>query len=274
MNTVGKIFVMLIMVLSLIFMSMAVAVYSTHVNWQAKSSQLGQQLQAERVKNQNLTEERAQLEKTLTSEIERRTNAIATLQTESEALRTERDERVKQNADLVQQAQQAAAAMLATQKTLEALRGEVDKLRDDIRTTEADKESQFKELVRLTDELFQAQGEQERLNAKNLELVEQLSKVKVVLDRRGIDANEPVDGIPPKVDGIVLAVNDQGLVEISIGTDDGLRAGHTLEVYRANKYLGRIEVVRTATDKAVAKVMAQFRQGAIQKEDRVATRLN
>lgn len=278
MTLAGKIFVVLILVFSLVFMTMAVAVYQTHTNWrdvvENPGTGLRPRLQAERTKNQNLTQEKANLEKALTTELTRKDSAIAALQAQSEALRDEYETQVRTNADLRQQAEQAAAAMLATQKTLEALRGEVSELRDNIRQTESDKEQQFQELVAAKDELFQAQGERERLNAKNLELLEQISKLKLVLDRKGIDENEPVDGIPPKVDGIVLAINDQGLVEVSLGSDDGLREGHQLEVYRSNKYLGRIQIVKAAADKAVGKVLAQYRQGYIQKDDRVATRLN
>ena len=88
----------------------------------------------------------------------------------------------------------AASAMLATQKTLEALRTEVGELRDNIRATESDKEKQFQELVVVKDELFQAQGEKERLEAKSTQLLEQISKLKLVLERKDIDENEPVDG--------------------------------------------------------------------------------
>ncbi len=278
MTLVGKIFVVLILVFSLVFMTMAVAVYQTHTNWrdvvENPATGLRPRLQAERTKNQNLVQEKANLEKELQAELERRNRSIAALQAQAETLRDEYETQVRTNADLRQQAEQAAAAMLATQKTLEALRDEVGGLRDEIRTTEADKETQFQELIVVKDQLFQAEGEQQRLEAKSMQLLEQISKLKLVLDRKGIDENEPVDGIPPKVDGIVLAINDQGMVEISLGSDDGLRKGHQLEVYRSNKYLGRIEIVRATPDKAVAKIVPQFRQGNIQKEDRVATRLN
>jgi hypothetical protein len=68
------------------------------------------------------------------------------------------------------------------------------------------------------------------------------------------------------------------MIEVSLGADDGLRKGNTLEVFRnagtISKYLGRIQVVRTSPDKAVGKIMPEFRKGNIQKEDRVATRVN
>ena len=56
--------------------------------------------------------------------------------------------------------------------------------------------------------------------------------------------------------------------------DDGLRIGDTVEVVRDTKYKGRLEILKTAPDRAVGRVDARFQQGPIQEGDRVATRLN
>ena len=67
------------------------------------------------------------------------------------------------------------------------------------------------------------------------------------------------------------------LMEVSIGEDDGLLPGHYLEVYRigngVSTYLGRVEVVRTAPDKAVCKILPDYRKGAMKTGDRVASKL-
>ena len=73
----------------------------------------------------------------------------------------------------------------------------------------------------------------------------------------------------------MLGVGADGLIEISLGTDDGLLKGHTLEVYRkdGSAYLGRVEVTATQPDKAACKILPQFRQGPIQGGDRVTSKL-
>jgi len=63
------------------------------------------------------------------------------------------------------------------------------------------------------------------------------------------------------------------LVEVTIGADDGLKVGNTLEVSRGAKYLGRIEIIQTSPDKSVGRVDRTFQQGQIQEKDRVATRI-
>jgi hypothetical protein len=62
---------------------------------------------------------------------------------------------------------------------------------------------------------------------------------------------------PPDVEGLVKAINDQaGFVTISIGSDAGLRPGHTLEVFRTSpepKYLGTLQIVSVAQTESFAK---------------------
>jgi hypothetical protein len=83
-----------------------------------------------------------------------------------------------------------------------------------------------------------------------------------------------VDDVPPAdLRGEVLAVNSNQLVEISLGRDDGLREGHTLEIYRGAQYLGRVQISKTQDDKSIGKILASFRKGYIQAGDKVASKV-
>jgi len=88
-------------------------------------------------------------------------------------------------------------------------------------------------------------------------------------------AGEVVIGDLPDLHGMVIdAVND--LIEVSLGTNDGLDKGMNLEVYRVApepKYLGRIVIVQVAEDRAVGRIVWEFKRGDIQRGDWVATRL-
>ena len=87
-----------------------------------------------------------------------------------------------------------------------------------------------------------------------------------------IDVNN-IANVPPPVNGIVTGVGQRDLIEISLGSDDGLKTGHKLEVYRQNQYLGRVVIRSTAPDRAVAEILKDYRRGTIRKGDRVATKL-
>jgi RNA polymerase sigma factor (sigma-70 family) len=97
----------------------------------------------------------------------------------------------------------------------------------------------------------------------------------------------PVGQPPPGVKGVVQKVSrESGRVEIDIGSDDGLIAGHELVVYRvptgmtdrprqttrAVEILARIRVLGTNPDQSVAKVIELFEGKKIKEGDRVSTR--
>ncbi len=67
------------------------------------------------------------------------------------------------------------------------------------------------------------------------------------------------------------------MAEISIGSDDGLLVGDQLIAYRHTPgrgatYLGPLEVVAVAPDKAVCKIDRKQAKGTIQRGDRVVTK--
>ncbi len=286
MNALGKLFVVLILVMSIIFMSFSMMVYATHKNWYeivlnqepGKPKGLKFQVQELRQQNQELKNRLDSLKQEFEQQLAAKTQALAKLEAQRQVLQQERDERQRQLTDLVQDERKAVAAMDAAHKTLANLREEVNRLRTNYREVEQEKETNFKELVETMDALHVAQNQLDTLKEEQMALNEQVARQKALLERHGLDPNEPLEGTPPTVDGIVTVVGRRGLVEISIGRDDGIRPGHTLEVYRRiggqSKYVGRLQVVRTDPDRAVAKILPEYRKAAIQVEDRVATRLN
>ena len=94
---------------------------------------------------------------------------------------------------------------------------------------------------------------------------------KRVFDKMGLDLSEPSPS-PPKLDAIVTAVGERNLIEISVGSDDGLRVGHRLEVFHENAYLGYAVVLKTDPDRSVAQIDEKSQRAPVQVRDQVATR--
>ncbi len=278
MNVFGKALVVLILVMSTVFMAFAIAVYARHTNWREKADTLQTQVTEIQGRNGQLQAELQTLQTAIENERQEKQRRIAALETERESLSKEFQQRNEEHLGLVEEIRRLTGVAETVQNNMKAQLAELNQLRDTLRQVQAEKEESFTNVVKLTDQLNQAQGQLENLKNRNVQLTQQTSKLLALLDSRDIDPNEPVDGTPPRVDGTVLAVNSGGLVEISLGSDDGIRRGHTLDVYRNNattsRYLGRVQVMTAQSDKAVAKVLPEFRKGSIQKEDRVATRLN
>lgn len=272
MNLVGKIFVVLIFAMSLMFMSFAVAVYGTHQNWKEKAAAEGQRVQNLQGTLSEREAEKTKLEAELQAERDARNQAVAKLETQRDELAKERDSLVKQRDALLVKDKEAVAALDTAQQNLARLTTEVEGLRGEIRTTQDQRDKDFERAVELTDQIHQAQGEVRRLEERRIQLASQLASANLVLDRNGLHKDMSVDGLPPSLRGKVLAINRDNMLEISLGSDDGLQSGHTLEIFRGNKYLGRMEVLHATSDRSVGKIIPGYKKGIIQKDDDVATR--
>lgn len=167
--------------------------------------------------------------------------------------------------------------MNATQKNLTDYRQELDKNRTALVEAHQDRDKHFAEVVRKTDEFNQAVNEKEVLRKRTLELAKDLKKADEVLQWKGLNKNTDYKSEPPKVDAIVTSVLGDGLIEISLGSDAGLREGHQLEIYRTSggqsTYVGRVKVVRTDPSKAVCKVDPNFQNSNVMENDRVASKI-
>ena len=279
MNLVGKIFIVLILIMSVLFMGFVVAVYATHTNWRDRvmnpDTGLQAQLKNVQLEVERLTDQMTKTEQELATEKLARQNSLAQAETQKELLTKERDQLTDDYATKSQEARQAIAAMDQAHRSLAALRTEVEKLRADILSAVDVRDDAITSLIAKTDEANGLAVEMQTLQKQMVQTAEQLANAKEVLQKFDLNP-EPsrYTTTPPKgLAGIVLAAPQNGLVEISIGSDDGLLVGHRLDAYRSSTYLGKIEVIRLVPDKAVCKVLPEFRKGIIQANDRVSTGL-
>lgn len=286
MDLIGKIFIVVIFIMSILFMAFALMVYATHRNWRdlvenppgsesaAKPLGLKYQLESQRKKNDELRDQMERLRTTVKMERAARQQALAVLETRAAQLKTDLDAKNETLATLRRQQDQAVTTMQLTQTNLSALKKEVEGLRVQIRQTQEDRDAQFSKVVAMRDRLNQLAGAERRLGERNNELTQEVAQSHRVLERYGLNRHTPLHGVPPKLDGEIRMVRGTDLVELSLGSDDGVRVGHKLDVYRAGgAYLGRVEVMYTDPDQSVARILPEFRQGIIRKGDLVATRL-
>lgn len=273
MTLLGKILTVLILVLSVVFMSFSMLVFATHKNWREAAAALEKEVNDARAQRDQMQIEFNRSKDALAAEQAARRFAIAAARSKYEQANAAFQQANSQLADLLSSNGQLQQAHRTTVEELNRLTTEVGTLRTQIRTAQQDRDTQFAEVVRMTDELNRLEGLKADLEDRRSQLLEQNSRFAAVLKAYGIDVNANIAGIPPTVDGIVTGVSDRDLIEISLGSDDGLKEGHHLEVFRQNTYLGRVIIRRTAPDRAVAEVIKEYRRGTIRKGDRVATKL-
>ena len=276
MNLLGKIITVIILVVSIVLMVASVTVYSTHKNWKGIASKLQTQLNNERNENQQLESQKQSLESQMQIEIEVRQQKLRKLESERVQLLAQ-NATIQQDLDqLRQQSRSTTAALASTQANNEKLTAEVEVLRKDIRENQQARDEAFAAALKATDDLHQAQGKLTLVTERNAQLAQEIGTKTSLLREKGIDPNTAPGEIVPAIRGLVSAMHRTAgtqLIEITIGADDGLKKGHTVEVFRGERYLGRAEIMKTEPDRAVGRVLRRYQQGQIQENDHVATRL-
>lgn len=275
MNFFGKILTVLVFIASILLMWTALMVYSTHRNWKEDYDALKVQLDSARVQNEQLTSQKNNLESQLTAEAEFAKQEASKLATEREQLVAQNTEIQRQLDQLLQLERSNTAAVASTQANNEKLTGEVGALREEILTNQSERDRSFTTALKATDDLHQAGNELTVLRERNTQLAKEVGDKSQLLDDNGIDPNTDPSAAVPRVRGIVSKTQNTAgsqLIEVTVGADDGLKPGHTLEVFRGDRYLGRAEILKTEPDRAVGRILRQFQQGQIEEGDDVATR--
>ena len=284
MNTIGKIFVFALFIMSLVFMSFAVALYSTHTNWRDEimrtreqikaGQQLGYKAQLDQAKTDrnNLSAEITKLQSEVAASEAARDQVVAKIQTaleeknkDLEVLRKEKEARELER-------EKAQAELAAARKELEAASKVVAELRSEVRTQQDKVDEQVDRAAKIASELHEKESFLEIASERKAQLEKQVANARLLLQQSGLSIdNLPRDAVP-KIDGVVTNVIDDS-IELSLGGDDGLQMGHELDVYRNDQYLGRVRVVSIKPDKAVAVVIREFAGGETLGGETAPTRL-
>ena len=149
----------------------------------------------------------------------------------------------------------------------------VDNLRDTVKRAQADRDKVFQDVVDLKGQVLALEATRERLAARNDELTERLGSATAVLRANNLTENTPIANVAPPRDGKVQQVDSENrYVVLTLGSDDGVRREHKLDVVRGEKYLGRVQITRTYSDRAVARVLDGYRKGEIRVGDGVRTK--
>jgi len=275
MNLVGKIFVILILIMSIMFMSFAVVIYATHTNWKERAAKLDADYKEAQKKVQQITTEKNDLETNLKEEISRRQGAINNLATKVEELEKQNKEFKDELTKLNENKEQTIAVVKLSHESQANLRAEVEGLRKNLRESQEKWAGLYTQYVAKTDEAHDLALKLSTYRSVGERLAKDYRDAVDVLKKHGLKpVPDMYTGIPPKgAGGIVTEVRPNGWIEISIGEDSGIMKGHRLDIVRnlddRSSYIGKIEIVRTEPDRAAAVIMPEFRRGTVQRGDKV-----
>lgn len=283
MNLLGKIFVFLILFFSVAFMTMAMMVYATHRNWREEiertdANRPGWKQKSALLKTENdeLQAKKEALDAQYKAEVIAKQRAVAALE---QQLKLVSDNNVRLGKELAMKAAESgqlnetSAALAATNKSL------VDtdaKLRESLVEEQKMSDTAFKSLVSMSDKYHELLAKFPALEERSKQLTANLAKATALLGMVGRTPEDPLDLLPPPVDGTITALSkrdDPNLVELSLGKDDGLRVNHRVDLHRGNKYLGYALVTDVNQDgkSAVAKMID--RKEPVRPGDNFTTRL-
>jgi len=275
MNIIGKIFVFAVFIMSLVFMSFGVALYSTHTNWReeiVKPGGLNDQLQNARNEATKLQEEINELTTDVKESEVARDTVIAQIQAALREKNASLQELRKRVDEQEQDRNKAQDELAAKSRELEQATTQINGLRDSIKQQQQNLDDQVKRTADMAVELHEKESLLVIARERKSQLEKQVANARVLLQQMGLNINAlPRDQVPA-VDGVVTAVGRDS-IELSLGGDDGLQQNHVLDVYRDDTYIGRVKVVTVRPDKAVATVLRDYTRGFIQRGDRVATKL-
>ncbi|MEM9701626.1 MAG: hypothetical protein AAF907_04195 [Planctomycetota bacterium] len=282
MTLFGKILIGLMLALSLVFASLAAAVYSADRDYRAA-------LEREQAKFQNERQEKEDLQASLRAEIG---DLNASLAEQKEDL----DKQIRAVQLLTQEKKLLQEEVSSTQTALDvqtALARIAQEDSEDRRTEvlagrerNADLSQKFvdseAEIAGLVDENFNKDVSITQMAQTNARLLDQVGSLRAQLRSLGIEPQLSFAAAAPAPDvaGKVLEFDERGSagtkVLISLGSDDGLRVGDKLQVVRmegGGKYVGQIQLTEVEYDQAIGTLTSKSRTTSIKKGDDVKTRL-
>ena len=271
-NVLGKIFVFGVFVMSLMLMSFAVAIYSSHVNWQEVAKKKQEDLDKLKAEETSLNQEITRLTANVAASEAARDQVIAKFQQaliekdkELKALKDARD-------DKLTEMQQKISDLATVEADLTRAREDVAKLQAEVREKQQKVDTQVTRAAEIAAQLHEKESFLEIANERKSQLEKQVAQARLILKQNGLSIDSlPKDRVPT-INGVVMAVADDA-IEVSLGFDDGLQTGHQIEVYRNDEYLGRAIVKSVKPDRAVAVLVREYSRGIVQRGDKVTTRL-
>jgi len=268
MTYIGRILVIVIMAFSLIFLGISSVVFTTAKNWKTET-------EAQKKKVSELTTKLNDAQ----AGVDAAQKELATAKASYEAQTKQLNDRIKLLEDENRRAQDqitTARGLVFTAEMnaktaldeVEARRKETYELRE-LKSAVEKQANEFKlRQAELNDRIRELERILETATKNNADLRERVAKFSSLLRQNGLsDDISQIKGLesPPPVVGEVRKVDPSNRrVEISIGSDDGLVAGHELYLFRTAprpEYLGKITIISVDPDQAVGRVNGTTYQG-------------
>lgn len=284
MTFVGKILVIFQVVLSVFFMAFAVTVYNVQTDWKKNSDSYKGQVQTIQRALNDVNAEFDKYKTDTNAEIQKLSDRAEKAEAQNKSLQQDLElSEGNLKSTLVERDNARTDAQLASQEA-DARTQEALKQRAENAKLYAQNTNLRKRLNEEENKTFNLSIEKQEMIAKHNKTLEELATIKEIARANKYDINiasyKAKTAPAPELEGFVLDTvkTKRGLVDlvdISLGSNDGLAKGHVLSVYREKdaKYLGGIEIISVEPNRAIGSVIPGLKNGIIQRGDNVTTKL-
>jgi len=275
MNLLGRLLIVLIFIGSIMLASFSVVLNVTHTNWKKRAEVAEQNLKAKTEELTRLQTTKDSLETALRLEIRRHVSRVVALEEETAQLKLDNQEAKSAVAALDQELEKHKADVRDAHATAETLRARLDAASKALFDSQRDWVEMSTELSKTMDEANGLAIQLANYQSTTAQLAKDYRDAVEVLRLHDLVPNPALYSKKPPagIRGTVTEVRERGNIQISIGTDSGLVKGHQLDVVRTVEgrmtYVGKVEIIDTAADRAAAQVMPEFQRGVVRLGDEV-----
>lgn len=269
MNVVGKILVFLNLLFALVVAGFLVLDFSTRINWKARAEQAERELVIARANTLTHGSTLGELNNE-TRKVQDKLEEAQTRLKDAETLSQANE--VKLNSLIQDEKNSHAKTILALQESEgsnKRLTEENKGLLATIQSRDSKILAQEKDIIRFRNEAITNENEAKRIQSRvdqlltrNQELERTVASVKAGNAPGSPAIQDPNRANPPQafVKGVIEKIDpqDRTLVQVSVGSDQGLNKNNTLEVYRLDprpEYLGTLRIVESFHHKAIGRLM-------------------
>jgi myosin heavy subunit len=284
MNTFGKIFAIINLILAITFLTFSFILWSKQTDWAAQYAK-------ERNRAEKFQQQMSDLE-------ERFDNYQASAGTSLTEMRT----RVHQQEARIRECQDANTRLTNTNESLrgsferitsevqslnalldraetdrDRLRKEIESMRQERQRAVAEATESERSAIELSADLKEAEAQLTELSKQNRRLMDQLMQARAAisnLGERGIAVEEVLSDTTPvtPITGQVVEVDSgTNIAVLNVGEGDGVRIGMPFLVSRGDEYVGRVRVNRVMSDMSVAVIEPELSKGTPRSGDLVQT---
>lgn len=274
MNLMGKIFTFMIFLMSTVFLVVSIMVGASDREWKREAEAMKKRASTATNNIDLLKNETASLEKTLALAKVSRATQLADLQSKIKLAQETLAEKATQFNEEQKKAQSFARELMEANSRLNDRDNEIKEIKANNKKLIDDIAAQFAENRNIEKVLFEQTAKLEQLLRKEADLAAQLAKLQKVMRANDLDENALVAAIAPKIEAVVTAVGDNNTkFAVAIGSDDGLRKGHEMDIYRSNRHVGRGVVVLAENNRSVLSIVKGMMNDIVREGDNVTTKL-